>query len=99
MIVGNILSLDIEQLREGLQIGKRDVDPISAMEYMQETKGQVTLYVYVEYAWTFTEYNEPVWEINAVELTFDVPGISHPNIYRLTADEIKQLESLINNEE
>lgn len=95
MLVGKILSLDTEQLRDSLQYSGRDEDPISAMEYMQETKGQVRLYVYVEYAWTFTEYNEPVWEINAVDLTYD-DAQGNACIYHLTADEVKQLECLIN---
>lgn len=99
MIVGSILNLDCDQLRDNLRYDVRAFDPITAMEYMQFSKGQVGMNVYVEYAWTISTYDEPVWEINAVELTFQVTGVSHPNIYRLTADEIKQLESLINNEE
>ena len=99
MIVGNILHLDTDQLRDNLRYDVRAFDPITAMEYMQFSQGQVDVNVYVEYGWTISTYDEPVWEINAVELTFQVSGISHPNIYRLTSDEIKQLESLINNEE
>lgn len=95
MIVGSILSLDTEQLRDSLQYSGRDEDPISAMEYMQETKGQVRLYVYVEYAWRFTEYHKPFWEINAVELSYDDTK-GNACIYHLTADEVKQLEFLIN---
>lgn len=99
MIVGGILHINIDELRDNLRYDVRAFDPITAMEYMQLSKGQVDVNVYVEYGWTISTYDEPVWEINAVELTFQVTGISHPNIYRLTADEIKQLESLINNEE
>ena len=99
MIVGGILNLDCDQLRDNLRYDVRAFDPITAMEYMQFSKGQVDVNVYVEYGWTISTYDKPVWEINAVELTFDIPGISHPNVYLLTSDEIKQLESLINNEE
>lgn len=99
MIVGGILHINIDELRDNLRYDVRAFDPITAMEYMQFSKGQVDVNVYVEYGWTISTYDEPVWEINAVELTFDVPGISHLNTYRLTKDEISQLESLINNEE
>ena len=96
MIVGGILHINIDELRDNLRYDVRAFDPITAMEYMQFSKGQVDVNVYVEYGWTISTYDEPVWEINAVELTFDIPGISHPNVYRLTKDEISQLESLIN---
>ena len=96
MIVGGILHINIDELRDNLRYDVRAFDPITAMEYMQFSKGQVDVNVYVEYGWTISTYDEPVWEINAVELTFAIPGISHPNVYRLTKDEISQLESLIN---
>lgn len=99
MVVGQIIHLDAEFLRDSLRYDVRAVDPITAMEYTQFSKGQVDINVYVEYGWTISTYDEPVWEINAVELTFQVSGISHPNIYRLTSDEIKQLECFINNED
>ena len=88
MIVGNILHLDTDQLRDNLRYDVRAFDPITAMEYMQFSQGQVDVEVYVEYGWTISTYDEPVWEIDSVELTFQVSGISHPNIYRLTSDEM-----------
>lgn len=95
MVVGQIIHLDAEFLRDSLRYDVRAVDPITAMEYTQFSKGQVDINVYVEYGWTISTYDEPVWEINAVELTYD-DSYGKPQIYHLTADEIKQLECFIN---